>query len=576
MARFLRLISMAKSEARALTLGTFFLLIGSGMMLLYPQAIRVIMDRALSGGNTGDVDRAALAMVAIFTLQGIASSLRYYLFTTAGERIVTRLRADLYRRIVLQEISFFDARPTGELMSRLSADAGVLQNAVSVNVSMGLRHGAMAIGGVVLLFWISPVLTGLMLAVVPPVAISAVIYGRRVRVLSKRAQDALAKAAEVAEETIGGIRTVRSFTQEEAEALRYKAAVEESYEVTRKRILNVSYFTGGASIAGYGAVALVLWYGGRLVVSGALSPGELTSFILYTLTVAFSIGAIGDLFSDFMRASGAADRVFELMDRAPTIPLTGGIKPTSTEGRLALEGVEFRYPTRPDAVVLQDFSLSLSKGKSLALVGPSGGGKSTVAALVSRLYDPTQGRVTLDGIDLRELDATWLRQQIGVVSQEPTLLSTSILENIRYGKPGATDEEVTEAARAANALDFVERFPERFQTQVGERGVQLSGGQKQRVAIARALLKNPAILILDEATSALDAESEHLVKVALERLQKGRTTLIIAHRLSTVKSADQVAVISKGRIVQLGGHESLMRETEGIYHKLVERQFVSA
>lgn len=567
---------MAKSEARALTLGTFFLLIGSGMMLLYPQAIRVIMDRALSGGNTGDVDRAALAMVAIFTLQGIASSLRYYLFTTAGERIVTRLRADLYRRIVLQEISFFDARPTGELMSRLSADAGVLQNAVSVNVSMGLRHGAMAIGGVVLLFWISPVLTGLMLAVVPPVAISAVIYGRRVRVLSKRAQDALAKAAEVAEETIGGIRTVRSFTQEEAEALRYKAAVEESYEVTRKRILNVSYFTGGASIAGYGAVALVLWYGGRLVVSGALSPGELTSFILYTLTVAFSIGAIGDLFSDFMRASGAADRVFELMDRAPTIPLTGGIKPTSTEGRLALEGVEFRYPTRPDAVVLQDFSLSLSKGKSLALVGPSGGGKSTVAALVSRLYDPTQGRVTLDGIDLRELDATWLRQQIGVVSQEPTLLSTSILENIRYGKPGATDEEVTEAARAANALDFVERFPERFQTQVGERGVQLSGGQKQRVAIARALLKNPAILILDEATSALDAESEHLVKVALERLQKGRTTLIIAHRLSTVKSADQVAVISKGRIVQLGGHESLMRETEGIYHKLVERQFVSA
>lgn len=574
--RIVRLVSMAKSEWRALTLGTLFLLVGSGMMLLYPQAIRVVLDQALSGGDPGAIDQAALAMVGIFTLQGIAGALRYYLFTTAGERIVSQLRGDLYRAIVLQEVAFFDERPTGELMSRLSADAGVLQNAVSVNVSMGLRHSAMAIGGVALLLYISPVLTALMLAVVPPVALGAVVYGRRVRKLSQRAQDALAQAGSVAEETIGGIRTVRAFTQEETEARRYRAAVDASYEVTRVRIRAIAYFTGAASVAGYGAVALVLWYGGRMVIGGQLTPGELTSFILYTLTVAFSIGALGDLFTDFMRAVGAADRVFALLDRAPAIPLTGGLRPAEVRGDVALEDVEFRYPTRPDAPVLQGVSLRLSPGEVVALVGPSGSGKSTIAALVSRLYDPTRGRVSLDGRDLRELDATWLRQQIGVVAQEPMLMSTSILENIRYGRPDATLDEVRAAARDANALDFVEALPRGFDTPVGERGVQLSGGQKQRVAIARAVLKNPAVLILDEATSALDAESEHLVKTALERLQRGRTTLVIAHRLSTVKSAHTVLVIAEGRVAQRGAHEALMREPEGLYRKLVERQFVQA
>jgi ABC transporter fused permease/ATP-binding protein len=575
-ARITRLISLAKSEWRALTLGTFFLMIGSGMMLLYPQAIRIIMDRALGAGDPGDLDRAALGMVGIFVLQAVAGSFRYYLFTTSGERIVTRLRAQLYQRIVHQEIGFFDERTTGELMSRLAADAGVLQNAVSVNVSMGLRHLAMALGGIGLLFYISPILTGLMLAVVPPVALGAVAYGRRVRKLSQRAQDALAQAGHVAEETIGAIRTVRAFTQEDAEAERYRRAVQASFEVTKIRIRNVAYFSGGASMAGYSSVALVLWYGGRLVVGGEMSPGELTSFILYTLTVAFSIGALGDLFTDFMRAAGAADRVFALIDRTPQIPLHGGRTLEKVEGRVALEGVELRYPSRPDVVVLDRLSLALEPGKVMALVGPSGSGKSTVAALVQRLYDPNLGKVTLDGHDLKELDATWLRKQIGVVSQEPTLLSSSILENIRYGRPEANEAEVEAAARAANAWDFVQRFPEGLQTQVGERGVQLSGGQKQRVAIARALLKNPSILILDEATSALDAESEHLVKEALARLQAGRTTLVIAHRLSTVKGADRVAVVEAGKVVQLGDHRSLMAEGDGLYRRLVEHQFVAA
>ena len=575
-ARITRLISLAKSEWRALSLGTLFLMIGSGMMLLYPQAIRVIMDRALGAGDPTDLDRAAVGMVGIFVLQAVAGSLRYYLFTTSGERIVTRLRGELYQRIVHQEIGFFDERTTGELMSRLAADAGVLQNAVSVNVSMGLRHAAMALGGIGLLFYISPILTGLMLAVVPPVALGAVAYGRRVRKLSTRAQDALAQAGHVAEETIGAIRTVRAFTQEDAEAERYRRAVQVSFEVTKVRIRNVAYFTGGASMAGYSSVALVLWYGGRLVVGGEMTPGELTSFILYTLTVAFSIGALGDLFTDFMRAAGAADRVFALIDREPKIPLHGGRTLPKVEGRVALVEVEHRYPSRPEVVVLDRLSLALEPGKVMALVGPSGSGKSTVAALVQRLYDPNAGQVTLDGHDLKELDATWLRKQIGVVAQEASDFFSSIVENIRYGRPEANEAEVEAAARAANAWDFVQRFPEGLQTQVGERGVQLSGGQKQRVAIARALLKNPSILILDEATSALDAESEHLVKEALARLQEGRTTLVIAHRLSTVKGADKVAVIEAGKVVQLGDHRSLMAEEAGLYRRLVEHQFVAA
>lgn len=574
--RIRRLLGLARTETLRLGVGTLFLLLSSGLMLLYPQAIRVILDEALIGKDPAAIDRTATLVIVVFVLQSIASSVRFYLFSTAGERIVARLREQLYQRIMRQEIAFFDARPTGELMSRLAADAGVLQNAVSVNVSMGLRHGALVLGSLVFLFTLSPALTGIMLAVVPPIAIGAVLYGRRVRQLSKRAQDALAEAGHVAEETIGSIRTVRAFTQEEAEAARYARSIDHAYRVARARIKNTAVFISGASIAGYTSIALVLWYGGHLVIDGELSSGELTSFVLYTLTVSFSLGAIADLFGDFMRAAGAADRVFELIDREPAIPLRGGRILERVEGRLELEEVSFRYPSRPDVPVLRGLSLRLEPGEVVALVGPSGSGKSTVAALVQRLYDPNEGRVLLDAVDLRALDPTFLRRQIGVVSQEPTLMSTSILENVRYGRPEASDEEVLAAITAANAAAFVAEFPQGVHTPVGERGIQLSGGQKQRVAIARALLKNPALLILDEATSALDAESEHLVKEALDRLQSGRTTLIIAHRFSTVRGADRVAVISHGRVIQVGPHAELMQDSAGLYRRLVERQFLDA
>ena len=335
----------------------------------------------------------------------------------------------------------------------------------------------------------------------------------------------------------------------------------------------IALFLGATSLAGYGAVALVLWFGGRLVARDAMTVGELTSFILYTLIVAFSLSALGDLWADLMRAGGASERVFELLERVPAIPVSGGERPVRMEGRVELVGVTFAYPARSETRVLHGIDLKVTPGEVVALVGPSGGGKSTIASLLLRLYDPTLGAVRLDGRDLRELDPGWLREQIGVVAQEPVLFSTTIAANIRYGRPEASDDEVEAAARAANAHQFVAALPEGYLTEVGERGVQLSGGQRQRVAIARAILKDPRLLLLDEATSALDAESEALVRDALARLLEGRTAVVIAHRLSTVRDADRVVVVDEGRIVESGSHDELVG-SEGVYRRLVEKQLL--
>jgi ABC transporter fused permease/ATP-binding protein len=570
-----RLLGLARPELRTLLLGTFFLTIGSGMSLLYPQAMRYIIDEALGARDRSHIDNAALVMTAILAIQAFSVAMRYYLFTTAGERVVTRLRRNLFASMMSQEVAFFDERKTGELTNRLSSDTTVLQNTVSANISMVLRNGAQALGGIAWLFYTSPTLTLVMLAVVPPVAVGAVAYGRRVRKLSKEVQDALASSNEVAEESLSGVRTVRSFAAERTEVERYGGAMEKAFSLARRRIRQSSTFMAVASFGGSVAAVLVLWYGGRLVVDGALTVGGLTSFLLYSVFVAFALGALADLWADFMRASGAAERVFELLDRAPAIPTSGGERLANTQGLVELQGVHFSYPTRADMPVLQGIELTIQPGEVVAIVGPSGAGKSTIAGLLTRLYDPQGGRILLDGKDLKDLDPEWLRQQIGVVAQEPLLFSSSISDNIRYGRAGATDAEVEAAARAANAHDFVSRFPEGYKTLVGERGVQLSGGQKQRVAIARAVLKDPRLLILDEATSALDAESEHLVQDALDRLMKGRTTLIIAHRLSTVMGADRVMVLEGGKVVQSGSHAALMGQ-EGLYRRLVERQFVAA
>lgn len=575
-----RLLGLAWPHRWGLLLATVFLAIGSGLGLTYPALVGKLLDQAIRSGDIAAIDKLALLMGAVFIGQAAAIGLRYALFTVIGERIVADLREALFARLMRQPVAFFDTRRTGELLNRLSSDTAVLQNTVTANLSMALRSLVTALGAIGLLFIISPSLTLLMLMVVPPAALGAVTYGRKIRRLSREVQDTLATASEVAEETLSGIRTVRSFDREADETRRYSTAIEDSFLVAKRRAILGGFFTSLASLFGYLAIAIVLWRGGRLVLGEALSVGELTSFILYTILMAFSIGTLASLWTDFMRAAGAGERVFALLDRAveheadPSLfsPEDGWMG----DGPNALEvsGVTFSYPARPDVEVLQDVSVRLPRGKVVALVGPSGSGKSTLVALLTRLYDVDSGVISVEGRPIHEWDIHALRRRMAVVGQEPVLFSTTIKDNIRYGRDGASDEEVLEAAKMANAHDFIEGFPDGYDTMVGERGVQLSGGQRQRIAIARAMLRDPALLLLDEATSALDSESELMVQDALERLMVGRTTLVIAHRLSTIRNADVIIVMDKAKVVESGDHKSLI-ERDGLYARLVRAGTIS-
>ncbi len=570
-----RIWPLFRQEWPALLGATILLLLGSLAALIYPQGIRIIVDGATAGRSVITVRNAALFLGAVALVQGAAVAGRAWLFALAGERGVKRVREQLFRSLVSQEIAFFDGQRTGDLTSRLASDTASLQSLLSSQLSMALRNGVQVIGGLALLVVTSPRLTAVMLLVVPAVAIGAVFSGRKIKALAKRYQDALADAGHAAEESLSAIRTVRAFAAEEAEAARYGAEVERAFGLARTRVAAAAVFMGAASAGVYFAIAVVLGYGGLLVAQGTLTAGALTAFLVYTLLIAMGLGTLADIWAEAMRGLGAAERVFELTDRVPAMPMTGGTRLPRVEGRVAFEGVAFSYPQRPEVQVLHGIDLTVTPGEVVALVGPSGAGKTTIGALLVRLYDPTAGRVTLDGVDLRELDPSWLRRLVGVVSQEPVLFSTSIEENVRYGRPDATDAEVREAVRAANAEGFVAAFPEGLRTRVGERGQQLSGGQKQRIAIARALLKDPRILLLDEATSALDAESEALVQEALGRLMRGRTAVVIAHRLSTVVGADRVVVLEGGRIAEEGPHRALLGK-RGVYARLVERQVLRA
>lgn len=574
-ASFARLWPLLRLEWPSLAGATALLLVGSAAALVYPQGVRVIVDGAVASRDPGQVRAAALVMAGLALVQGLAVAGRAWLFSMAGERGVRRVRERLFRSLVSQEVAFFDGQRTGDLTSRLGTDTASLQGLLSAQISMALRNGVQVVGGLALLVVTSPKLTLVMLAVVPAVAIGAVYYGRKIRTLAKRYQDALADAGHVAEESLSAIRTVRAFAAEEAEARRYGEAIDASYRLARTRLGAAAIFIGAASSGVFAAIAVVLGYGGLLVAAGELTAGTLTAFLVYTLMIAMGLGALADLWAEAMRAIGAAERVLDLSDRVAAMPISGGRVLPRVEGRVAFEAVRFRYPTRPEAEVLRGVDLEVAPGEVVALVGPSGAGKSTLGALLVRLYDPDGGRVALDGVDLRELDPAWLRRLVGVVSQEPVLFSTSIADNVRYGRPEATDEEVRQAIRAANAERFVAAFPEGLATRVGERGQQLSGGQKQRIAIARALLKDPRILLLDEATSALDAESEALVQEALGRLMKGRTAVVIAHRLSTVVGADRVVVVDGGQVVEDGPHAALLARG-GAYARLVERQVLRA
>ena len=569
---FKRLLSVARPEALQLFWGLVFLILSSGAGLVFPQVVRWMIDHVLQPRDASLLLPAVGVLFAAFVLQGLSGSLRFWLFTISGERIVLRLRQRLYEKILEQEIAFFDFQRTGELMSRLASDCTVLQNTVSVNVSQGLRNIGQVIGGFGFMFYTSWRLSLLMLIMIPPVAGAAAIFGKRIRGFSKRFQAALADASVVADETISGIRTVKSFVQESSEVDRYRVSLDQSFSMARGRTMAIAQFMTFAMIAGFASIAFVLWYGGRLVILSELSIGDLTQFLLYLMIVAIGVGSLGSLWGDIMAGIGASQRVFEILERQPQESKSGE-KLERIEGRIAFNSVHFSYPSRLDMEVLKGISLTIEPGQVIALVGSSGSGKTTLASLLTRFYEPTRGTVTLDGNSLGQLQLDWLREQIGIVSQEPILISSTIEENIRYGRPTASFAEVEAAARAANAYDFVMRFPEKFKTRVGEKGIQLSGGQKQRVAIARALLKDPKILILDEATSNLDTASEGLVQDALQRLMKDRTTVVIAHRLATIRDANMIFVLSNGQIIQKGRHEELADQSQGLYYQLLQRQF---
>jgi ATP-binding cassette subfamily B protein len=567
----MRLLSLAKPELKTLVIATIFLAIASASQLAYPQVIRSMVDQALQSKNLAKIDQVSILILVVFLVQAIASTIRYYLFSMAGERIVLRLRKDLYSHILDQDILFFDFNNTGELMSRISSDTTLVQNAVSVNISMGLRNLAGAIGGLALMLYTSPKLTLSMLLVIPPVVIGASLFGKRIKQFARNAQTNIANASIVAEETISGIRTVRSFTQEAFEKERYNKNLNSSLLAVQDKVKQISLFILLASFVGYSAISGVVWLGGREVILNQFSIGDLTQFLIYLLMVAFSVGSLGSLWGDFMSAVGAGHRIFEILDKEPLVHLHKGILPPFSSGNVEFKNVQFSYPARANLLVLDHFNLKLEAQKVVALVGHSGSGKTTVAALMSRMYEVSQGDIYYDGVSIKDIAPNWLRSQIGLVSQEPILISSSIADNIKYGNNLASDEQVYSAAKLANAHDFIVNFPEKYNTLVGERGIQLSGGQKQRIAIARAILKDPKILILDEATSALDTESEYLVQEALNNLLKKRTTLIIAHRLSTVQSADLICVLDHGTIVERGTHSELLHQN-GIYKKLIEGQ----
>ncbi len=567
-----RIFSLINLERSTLLWGLFFLALSSIAGLVYPQFVRWMVDNVLTAKDYTLLNKVVLGLFIALSISMIAGNIRYYLFTLSGERIVLKLREQLYRNILKQEVAFFDFNRTGDLMSRLSSDSTTLQNTVSVNISQGLRNLAQVLGGFGFMFYTSWKLSAVLLVIIPPVAGMAFFFGRRIRGLSKEFQSTLADSSIVAEETISGLRTVKSFVQEFNEVNRYQSALTRALSTARQRIRVIAEFMTLAMVLGVTAICFVLWFGGREVIAGSLTAGELVQFLLYLFVVAIGVGSLGSLWGDLMAGVGASQRIFEIIEREPAFSDDGKIL-SSVRGEVEFSHVRFAYPSRPDIDVLTDLSFKINAGQIIALVGMSGGGKSTIANLIPRFYDPTGGVIRFDGEPISDLKASWLREQIGIVSQEPVLISSTIEENIRYGKPNATDAEVLEAAKSANTLEFIQKFPEGFKTLVGERGIQLSGGQKQRVAIARALLKNPKLLILDEATSNLDTASEHLVQDALKILMKSRTTIIIAHRLATVKDADSIFVISGGRILQTGRHEQLAADRDGLYFQLLQRQF---
>ncbi|MFB1022107.1 MAG: ABC transporter transmembrane domain-containing protein [Vicingaceae bacterium] len=568
LSKSLRLFKYVKPNAGIFAVGLIFLLLSSLASMVFPYFTGQLVDAAKSD-LVGDINKIALILLGVFFLNAVFSFFRIYLFAIVTQKTLAALRQDTYNHLIKLKMAFYSERRVGELTSRISSDISLLQETLTTTIAEFLRQILVIIIGIGLLTFISGKLTLLMLALVPVVIVIAIIFGKKIKGLSKEAQDKIADSNVIVEETLQGIATVKAFVNEAFEYLRYKKKTDDVIAISLKAAIWRGAFASFIIFCLFGSIVAVIWYGVILVQEDALSVGDLFTFILYSVFVGASLGGIADLYSQLQKAIGATENLMEILDEEQESSQDAQKENIEVQsGAIEFDNISFSYPNRSDVSVLNNLSFSIESGQQVALVGPSGAGKTTITALLLKFYEATSGNIKVDGKNIDDYKLEKLRSSMAIVPQDVVLFGGTIYENILYGDPNASKEEVRAAAKKANALEFVEEFPEQFETLVGERGVQLSGGQRQRIAIARAILKNPKILILDEATSALDSKSENLVQEALDALMKGRTSLVIAHRLSTIKKADKIVVLKDGSLAESGTHDELILKDGGLYRDL--------
>lgn len=569
-----RIFGFLKPYRSQILRASIALVIASGSILALGQGLRAVIDHGLGAGNSALLDRALLGMLLLVGVMALATFVRFYYVSWVGERVTADIRRAVFGHLLELSPGFYEVTRTGEVISRLTSDTTVLENAIGSSISMALRNVLNMLGALLMLIVTSAKLTALVLLGVPMVIVPILLFGRRVRKLSRASQDRVADVGAYIDEALHEIRTVQAYGHEERDRQMFGEKVEAVFSTSVRRIRQRALLMAAVILLVFGAIGFILWVGGHDVVAGRISGGQLSAFIFYAVVLAVGAGTISEVIGDLQRAAGATERLMELLSIRPdvAVPVLPSRFGGDAAGTIRFDDVVFHYPSRADSPALDHFSLTVNPGEKLALVGPSGAGKTTVFQLLLRFYDPQKGVVSIDGVNLAEADPVEIRRRLAVVSQDPVIFATSVAENVRYGRPQASDKEVRTACEMACATEFIECLPERFSTFLGERGVRLSGGQRQRIAIARAILADRPILLLDEATSALDAASEQMVQLALERLMHGRTTVIIAHRLATVRDVNRIAVMDRGRLVGIGAHAELMR-TNPLYANLANLQF---